>query len=244
MGLEHRGNRFSEDQDIIRLLDAKATAAEVPDASDASGLISSRTSQFANKSYVDSMFDSYATQSDVDAAYANKAQSSILGSSLLQLNEDRRIPPSSLPNMSTRGARWFNGGNITTRMDIGSGGWLNTAVQMASLTVSGSSMGNRPYHVLGFGQIETKSNFGDSNPQVYISPNAGFAYGQHIAVGHGIPGWLDWYHVTIVPATDNSGATSNFTGNTTFYLACRSHGTSSDFTDFMGRWGVLAIPVY
>lgn len=252
MGLEYRGSRVSEDQDIIRLLDARAKASQVTNPDDAQELVNSSISDLASKSYVDSAFNNYATQADVDAAYANKAQASILGESLLQLDDTRRIAPSALPNLTTRGARWVNGGAINDRdnrlMNIDDGGWLNTAVSMASLTVTGSSMGNRPYYVLGFGQIEVKGNHPGAIPQVYISTNAALGFGNYIAIGQGMPSWLDYYHLSITPASRHSNATSTFTGNTTFYLSCRGEnsiqGATSDFGAYMGHWGVLAIPMY
>lgn len=254
MGLEHRGSRFTEDQDIIRLLDAKARNEEVTDSSDAGDLIRWNTSDFATKNYVDSAFDSFATQADVDAAYANKAPASALGSSLLQLNDDREIDPSYLPSQSTRGARWFNGGAIRVPgripgerefFEVGDGGWLNSSTGIASLTITGSSMGNRPYYILGYGQVEVKGNFSGSLPQLFITTSSSsLALGSHIAAGHGIPSWLSHYHVSIIPTSRNNSSTTTLTGNTYLNLACRSEGATSDVTEFMGRWGALAIPVY
>ena len=245
MGLELKGSRFSEDQDIIRLLEAKSKAAEITDEGDASGLIEERTSGFATKNYVDSVFDSFATQEDVDNTYSGKAPASALGSSLLQLNDDREIDPSYLPSQSTRGARWFNGGSITTRMDIGDGGWMNNATSMATLTIPHSSMGNRPYYLLCYGQVEVKGNFAGSLPQLFISGvTAAGALNGYLAVGHGIPSWLSHYHVSIIPASRNDNSARSFNTNIYLTLSCRSEGASSDFTDYMGRWGALAIPVY
>lgn len=103
MGLEHKGSRFSEDQDIIRLLEAKSKAAEITDEEDARNIVRGRTSEFATKSYVDSTFDSFATQEDVDNTYSGKAPASALGSSLLQLDDTGRIDPSQLPSLRHQG---------------------------------------------------------------------------------------------------------------------------------------------
>lgn len=236
MGLEYRGSRVSEPQDIIRLLDARATAGQVTSSSDAQSVINSGISGLANKSYVDSSFSNYATQSQVDSAYSDRLLLSTLGQSVLQLDSEGKIPPSTLPNMSTRGAVWISGLTGATQMDI------TGTTNMGSLTIYGSWMGNRPYHALGFGQIECKGNFGNSNPVLYIS---GFSASSSssIGTGHGIPGWLDYYHLTIVPTTSDSYS-QTFSGNKTFYLNCRSFGGSSDFTNFYSSWGVLLIPTH
>lgn len=247
MGLEHRGNRFSQDEDIIRLLDAKSKAAEITDEEDARNIIRQRTSEFATKSYVDSTFGSFATQEDVDNTYSGKAPASALGSSLLQLDDTGRIDPSQLPSLSTRGARWFrgpSGSSITNRSNVDTGGWLNNSLSMSSLVVNGSAMGNRPYYVLGYGQIEVQGQSSDAIPHLYISTSASLANGQYISLGVGIPSWGDFYHVSIVPAGRNSHSTSTFTGNTTFFLACRSDRGTSNFSNYLGEWGVLAIPMH
>lgn len=242
MGLEYRGSRVSHNQDIIRLLDARAKVNDITTPADSEAVVSSGVSGLANKSYVDSVFSNYATQADVDSAFSNKLQSSALGSSLLQLDSNGLIPPSALPELSTRGAKWVAGGSVTTQMDIGSGGLFGNTVQLSSVYVNGASlMGNRPYWVMGFAQIECKGNFGNSNPVVYISTSA-TAWGNEIATGHGIPGWIDYYHITVIPTADASLTT--FTGNRTFYLTCKSfNDASSDFTNYLPSWGLLLVPV-
>lgn len=245
MGLEHRGNRFTEDEDIIRLLDAKEAAEGVPDASYASGIISSRVSQFANRSYVDSVFDGYATQADVDSAYSTKLPKSALGSSLLQVGEDGRFSPSQLPSVTTRGAQWVDCGTFNVMgetVEVDTGGWLNSSTTLANRTVYGSWMGNRPYHVLGFAQAEVKHLYTNSNPILYIATST-LSGATNISVGHGIPGHMDYYHITAVPASSSNTSTTNFTGNNTFYLTARDYTSNSTFGRFMGCWGLLLIPV-
>lgn len=247
MGLEHRGNRFSQDEDIIRLLDAKSKAAEITDEEDARNIVRQRTSDFATKSYVDSTFDSFATQEDVDNTYSGKAPASALGSSLLQLDDTGRIDPSQLPSLSTRGARWFkgpSGSSITSRNNIGDGGFFNSTEMMSSLVVNGSAMGNRPYYALGYGQIEVQGQSSDAIPHLYISTSAGLANAQYLSIGVGIPNWGDFYHVSIVPAGRTSHSGNTFTGNTSFFLSCRSDRGTSNFSNYLGEWGVLAIPMY
>ena len=242
MGMEYRGSRVSESQDIIRLLDARAKATEITDPADAQTVVDQEIAPLADKSYVDSVFENYATQTDVDNAFTGKLQSTALGSSMLALDSNGKIPVSTLPTMTQRGAKWIAGGGLTPRLDIGSGGLFGSTVQLSSVTVNGSTlMGNRPYTVLGFAQVECKGNFGDSNPVVYISTSA-TAWGNEVATGHGIPGWIDYYHITVLP-TANVSQLPVFTGNRTFYLTCKSFGTSSDFTNFYPSWGLLAIPV-
>lgn len=236
MGLEYRGKRVSEPEDILRLLDVRATAGQVTSSSDAQSVINSGISGLADKSYVDSSFSNYATQAKVDSSYSDRLLLSTLGQSVLQLDSGGKIPPDTLPNMSTRGAVWVPGGTVSTQMDI------TNNTNMSSLSVYGSWMGGRPYHALGFGQIECKGNFSNSNPVLYIS---GFSASStsSIGTGHGIPGWLDWYHITIVPTTSDASP-QTFSGSTTFYLNCRSFGASSDFTNFYPTWGVLLIPTH
>ena len=245
MGLEHRGNRFSQDEDIIRLLDARAAADDVPSASDAAQLIQDRTSDLASKNYVDSAFSNYATQADVDAAYANKVPASELGSTLLKLDDDGLVPAELLPTLSTRGARWIDCGTISIAdpgfIEVDDGGFFNTATILGQQQVSGSLMGNRPYHVLGFAQVEIKGNFWNSNPILYISNNVA-AEASNIAIGHGMPGHTDWYHITATPAASSNNSTTNYTGSNWFYLAARSQTATSDFSEFMARWGLLCIP--
>ena len=245
MGLEHRGNRFSQDEDIIRLLDARTAAEDIPSASDAAQLIESRTSDFASKSYVDSTFSNYATQAEVDAAYANKVPASALGSTLLKLDDDGLVPADLLPTLSTRGARWIDCGTFSIAdpgfIEVSDGGFFNTSTILDQYQVSGSLMGNRPYHVLGFAQVEIKGNFCNSNPILYITTNvAGEA--NNIAIGHGMPGHTDWYHITATPAASSNKSTTNFTGSNWFYLTARSQTATSDFSQFMARWGLLCIP--
>lgn len=246
MGLEHRGNRFSQDEDIIRLLDARAAAEDIPSASDAYQLIQDHTSGFASKNYVDSAFSNYATQAEVDAAYANKVPASELGSTLLQLDDDGVVPAELLPTLSTRGARWIDCGDITIAdpgfIQVFDGGTYQTTTVLDQYQVTGSLMGNRPYHVLGFAQIEIKGNYWNSNPILYISTVSSAGEQTNIAIGHGMPGHTDWYHITAVPAASSNTATTNFTGNKWFYLTARSQTASSDFSQFMARWGLLCIP--
>ena len=247
MGLEHKGSRFTEDEDIIRLLEAKVAAGEVPGEEFVDGLLGERTAGLASKGYVDSAFSPYASHADVDSAYANKAQSSALGTSLLQLDDTGRIYPSQLPSLLTRGARWYrgpSGSSITNRNNVDDGGWLNSSLSMSSLTVNGSAMGNRPYYVLGYGQIEVQGQSSDAIPHLYISTSASLANSQYISYGMGIPNWGDYHHVSIVPAGRNRHSTETFTGNTTFYLSCRSDRGTSNFSNYLGEWGVLAIPAY
>lgn len=238
MGLEYRGSRVSEDQDIIRLLDARATGAEVTDPAHAQALIDSRVSGLADKTYVDSAFSNRATQSQVEAAYANKAKYTDIGSTLFGLDGNGEIGIQHLPNLTSRGAKWVPGGAITQRLDVGDGGWLSTSQQLASVYVNGSSlMGGRPYHMMGFAQIEVKGNFPGSQPILQIA--TGTALGTSVADGYGIAGWMDYYHMTALPGSANS---STWTGNRTMYLTCRSQYASSDFGNYYSSWGILLIP--
>lgn len=244
MGLEHRGSRFSQDEDIIRLLDAKAAADDIPSASDAAQLIQDHTSDFASKNYVDSTFSNYATQAEVNAAYTNKVPASALGSTLLQLDSEGLVPAELLPTLSTRGARWIDCGTISVSggfREVSDGGTFQTATTLGQQQVSGSLMGNRPYHVLGFAQVEIKGNFWNSNPILYISTSTS-AEVTNISIGHGMPGHTDWYHLTATPAASSNKSTTNFTGSNWFYLTARSQTASSDFSEFMARWGLLCIP--
>lgn len=239
MGLEYRGSRVSDSKDIIRLLDAKAKVAEITSPDDAQAVVNNRVAPLASKSYVDSAFANYATQADVDTAFAGKVLTSALGKSLLQLDSNGKIPASTLPELTTRGAKWVPGGAITPRLDITTGSFGAT-LQLSSVTVSGTSlMGGRPYYVMGFAQIECKGNFGDSNPVIYIGTSLTPAGA--VATGHGIPGWIDYYHITAIPTSTSSA--SIYTGNRTFYLSCKSFGTSSDFTSFYPTWGLLVVPI-
>lgn len=239
MGLEYRGSRVSEDQDIIRLLDARQKAGEAISLNDAKDIINPMIGSLATKSYVNSAFSSYATQADVDAAYNDRVLRSSLGSVLLQLDEEGEIPPSLLPNMSTDGAVWVSSTTSGKHMDI-SGTY---PIQLTSpLWVNASWVGNNPYHAMGFGQIEVKGNFYNSNPAVYISESSSSAF-RSIGTGHGIPGWLDYYHVHISPTYSDTWSTT-FNGGRYFYLTGKSFGGSTDFMPFSPRWGVLAIPVH
>lgn len=239
MGLEYRGSRVSEDQDIIRLLDARAKAEQVTDPSDAQAIIDSRVSGLASKGYVDSAFEPYATQADVNAAYANKANYSDIGDTIFGLDGDGKIGVDQLPELSSRGARWVPGGSVTERLNIGDGGLFATTTQLSSVYVNGSSlMGGRPYSMMGFAQIEVKGNYDASRPAVGISRHL-FAT-DYIAIGYGIPGWKSYYHLNVLPATNSKQI---YTGNVTMYLTCRSTGASSDFMAFYPEWGILLIPV-
>lgn len=239
MGLEHRGNRFTEDEDIIRLLDARTAAEGIPSASDAAQLIESRTSDFASKSYVDSAFSGYATSADVNAAYANKVPYSEIGSSIFALNSEGQIPPSQLPALTTRGAKWVSGPGLTPRDNVGDGGIFSTSVQLSSVYVNGTSlMGGRPYHMLGFAQVEVKGNFSASQPIISIS--TGTTLGTAISEGYGIPGWMDFYHVSVMPGASNTPTA--WTGNRYMYLTCRSGYASSNFSNYYPSWGILLIP--
>lgn len=240
MGLEYRGGRVSEDQDIIRLLDARATAERVTDSNDVDSAIASRVAGLTDKSYVDSAFSNRATHAEVDSAFANKATQSDIGQSLFTLDNNGKIPPSMLPSLTTRGARWVSGGPITERLNVGDGGWLSTSQQLSSVYVNGATlMGGRPYHMLGFAQIEVKGNFPGSQPIIQIA--TGTALGTSIADGYGIPGWMDYYHVTVLPG---SGSTSTWTGNRYMYLTCRSMYETSDFMPYYPSWGILLVPTY
>ena len=238
MGLRYRGARVSQEQDIIRLLDARAKAQEATSAAQAQSVIDAGITGLASKAYVDSAFTNYATQADVDAAYVDRAPKTALGTSALQLfSPSGRIPFDALPTLSTRGAVWVRGGAITPRLDIGD---VNP-VQLGSLTVSGSAMGNRPFQVWPWAQIECKGNFGNSNPVIYFSDSSTSST-RSIGTGHGIPGWLDYYHLSLIPTTGDSSP-QVFTGSKVFYLTCKSFGTSSDFTNYYPEWGCLAIPI-
>lgn len=239
MGLEHRGNRFTEDEDIIRLLDARTAAEGIPSASDAAQLIESRTSDFASKSYVDSAFSGYATSADVNAAYANKVPYSEIGSSIFALNSEGQIPPNQLPALTTRGAKWVSGPGITPRENVGDGGWLNTSQQLSSVYINGTSlMGGRPYHMLGFAQVEVQGKTSASQPIVSISTST--ALGTAISEGYGIPGWMDYYHVSVMPGASNTPTA--WTGNRYMYLTCRSDHAPSNFGNYFPSWGILLIP--
>lgn len=238
MGLEYRGSRVSEDQDIIRLLDARAAATQVTDPAHSQSLIDSRIAGLADKTYVDSAFQNYATQAEVDSAYANKALKTDIGSTLFALDANGQIPASQLPALTSRGAKWVAGGGITPRLDVGDGGLLSTSQQLSSVYVNGTSlMGGRPYHMLGFAQIEVKGNFSGSQPIVQIATNTGL--GTSIADGYGIAGWMDYYHMSVLPGSANSTA---WTGNRYMYLTCRSQYASSDFGSYYPTWGILLVP--
>ena len=239
MGLEYRGSRVSEDQDIIRLLDARATAERVTDSSDVDSAIASRVAGLTDKSYVDSAFSNRATPADVDAAYAGKAPYSEIGNSIFALNSLGQIPPDQLPALTTRGAKWVPGGGITPRENVGDGGWLNTSSQLSSVYVNGSSlMGGRPYHMLGFAQIEVQGKTSASQPIVSISTST--ALGTAISEGYGIPGWMDYYHVSVMPGASNTPTA--WTGNRYMYLTCRSDYAPSNFGNYFPSWGILLIP--
>ena len=241
MGLEYRGSRVSEDQDIIRLLDARATADQVTDLSHADSIISSRIGHLASKAYVDSAFSGYATSADVDAAYANKVPYSEIGSSIFALNSEGQIPSSQLPTLTTRGAKWVSGGGITPRENVGDGGWLNTSQQLSSVYVNGTSlMGGRPYHMLGFAQVEVKGSSSASQPIVSISTST--SLGTAISEGYGIPGWMDYYHVSVMPGASNTP--SVWTGSRYMYLTCRSDYAPSNFGNYYPSWGILLLPAY
>lgn len=240
MGLEYRGSRVSDSQDIIRLLDARAAAEQVTDPSDADSIIESRVAGLASKSYVDSAFTNRATLADVDAAYADKAPKSDIGQSIFALNEDGEIPGSMLPTLTTRGAVWVPGGSISPKAPVGDGGWLNNHEMLASVYINGSSlMGGRPYHMLGFGQIEAKGNFVGSQPYIKIGTSS--IGGTPIGEGYGIVSWMDYYHITVLPTTNT---TTPWTGNRYMYLTCRSLTQSSDFTAHSPSWGILLVPAF
>lgn len=239
MGLEYRGSRVSEDQDIIRLLDARATGEQVTDPAHSQSLINSRISGLADKTYVDSAFQNYANQADVDAAYANKALKTDIGSTLFALDQNGQIPPDQLPALTTRGAKWVSGPGINPRLNVGDGGTFSTSQQLSSVYINGTSlMGGRPYHMLGFAQVEVKGNFSGSQPIVSISTST--SLGTAISEGYGIPGWMDYYHVSVMPGASNTPTA--WTGSRTMYLTCRSDYASSDFGNYFPSWGILLIP--
>lgn len=239
MGLEYRGSRVSEDQDIIRLLDARATAQQVTSSADAQAVIDSGITGLANKSYVDSAFGNFATQADLDVAYNDRLPKTALGTTVAQLNSSGKIPPSLLPTMTTRGAVWCPGGVVNQKLDYG-GDDTYWTTSLSSVWINAAWVGNRPYYAMGFAQIEVKGNFGNSNPVIYISQSSTSPI-QSIATGHGIPGWIDYYHLTAVPTTADASA-QTFTGSRYFYLTANSFGASSDFTSYYPSWGVLLIP--